>query len=76
MVYLRSQLIRWPVAALGVLAFASMCVSIVSAQTYKVLHNFCSDDPNDGFMPSSRSLSGIDSAEVPNITAFPEGVWA
>ena len=24
----------------------------------------------------SRSLSGIDSAEAPNMTAFPEGVWA
>jgi len=24
----------------------------------------------------SRSLSGIDSAEAPNITTFPEGVWA
>src|ERR1035438_5917259 len=23
-----------------------------------------------------RSLSGIDSAEAPNMTAFPEGVWA
>src|SRR5271165_1291269 len=24
----------------------------------------------------ARSLSGIDSAEAPNMTAFPEGVWA
>src|SRR5271166_807389 len=62
---------------------------VISREVRDLIRKMCRQNPTWGAprihgellklgidIGETRSLSGIDSAEAPNMTAFPEGVWA
>src|SRR5271157_256489 len=75
---------RWAVLGCGVVAVLVVCLYFLNRLSLRPPTTVSWNYTLTGFVLQvspqtkrvSRSLSGIDSSEAPNITTFPKGVWA